>query len=148
MHHALETFLRETRDGRERKRATAVKLCLDGMPSEAVAAKLRVAQPLVLKWCRLFDRLGVSGLCFDYEGSESYLTPEDREQVMSWLQANGRWDVPALRAYLFTHYKIEYKTAFSYHNMMRAAGLSPTADYGFAIRTRANAAFAQHDVRR
>lgn len=148
MHYDLETFLRKTCDGRERKRAIAVKLLLEGLPSEAVAAKLRVAQPLVLKWHRLFERLGVAGLCFDYEGSESYLSPDDREQVMNWLQATKRWDVAALRDYLFTHYKIAYKTSFSYHTMLRAAGLSPTADYGFPMRVQPQAIQTQYDAPR
>jgi len=81
----LKTFLRTERDGRQVKKAVAVKLisrlrlrgdyqhfgCLDGGLS---------------KWNQAYEREDLPGFRPQHKGRQSYLTPKAKESVLKWLQ--------------------------------------------------------------
>jgi putative transposase len=49
-----------------------------------------------------YKEYGISGLRLNHQGRKSYLSDEQREEVLSWLQTKAIWELGEL----------EYKLAF------------------------------------
>jgi len=120
----LQEFIRTTRDARELKRALAVQNTVAGRPRADVAAELGCAVAFVDKWRWIYDRQGVAGLRLGYKGSTGYLTPPQKAEICTWIQAQSTWDVGSLEAYIAQGYHIRYKSKKSYYALLKAAKMS------------------------
>jgi putative transposase len=121
---ALHEFIRTTRDGRELKRALAVKMRLEGYSRPETAAVLGVSKPFVDKWRRHYRREGVAGLSLKYQGSRGYLTPAQHAETLAWIQAQAQWSVAALHAHVLATYGVQYKSRQSYYALLNEAHIS------------------------
>lgn len=121
---ALHEFIQTTRDGRELKRALAVKMRLEGYARSETAAVLGVSKPFVDKWRRHYLQQGVAGLALKYQGSRGYLRPGQKAEVLAWIQAQAQWSVPALRRHLHRTYRVRYKSRQSYYALLAEARIS------------------------
>lgn len=120
----LQEFIRTTRDVRELKRALAVHNTLSGRSRAEVAAELGYSVAFVDKWRGIYKRQGVEGLRLGYKGSAGYLTPQQKDELRGWIQAQTTWDIPTLQAHLADHYGVHYKSLKSYYALMDEAGMS------------------------
>lgn len=120
----LDTFIKITRDSRELKRALAVKNTLAGHPWQEVVEELGVCWSFIGKWRQIYAEQGVDGLKLGYKGSSGYLTPDERAEVMRWLQKPQHWDVVSLRAHIQRRYGVVYKSRQSYYTLLHEAKLS------------------------
>jgi putative transposase len=120
----LATLIKTTRESRELKRALAVKNTLAGHPWKAVMEELGVSWSFIGKWRQIYEQQGVDGLKLGYKGSSGYLTPEQRAEVMRWLQEPQHWNVGRLRAYMQRQYGVEYQSRQSYYALLHEAKLS------------------------
>lgn len=120
----LDTFIKTVRDARELRRALAVKSTLAGRPWREVAAELGVCRAFIGKWRKAYVQAGVEGLRLKYKGSTGLLTAARRRQVIAWIQAQGRWGIPALRRYLLQTYGVQYKSRQSYRTLLLQANMS------------------------
>ena len=92
----LDEWIKSNRDSRELKRALAVKLALQGWAYRAIAKMLNVSQSFVSQWKKRFFESGIEGLKLSYKGAKSYLTAQQKEEVMSWLKEQKYWDLSEL----------------------------------------------------
>ncbi len=82
----LNKLIQSNPDSRELKRAVAVQMYLQGQRHRQIQEVLGVSSGFISKWTRRYELLGASGLRLGYPGSEGYLSTEERQSVVGWLQ--------------------------------------------------------------
>ncbi len=67
---------------------------------------------------------GIEGLKLAYKGSKSYLTKEQKEEAIEWLQKQEYWDLSELECYLIEKFDVVFKAHASYYNLLKEAKIS------------------------
>ncbi len=120
----VKQFIRSNPDSRELMRALAVKLYLQGHTYEYISRILDVSVSFVSKWNIAYEEHGIAGIRLAYKGSVSYLTPEERSNVIAWIKQQTQWNVQALKEHIEQIYSVVYKSDQSYYELLDAAGMS------------------------
>lgn len=120
----LDEIIDGSRDAREVKRALCVKMSLGLQPVSQICELLNVSASFVSKWRGIYEAQGAQGLALGYVGSQSSLTPEQRAEVIAWLQAQECIEVTGVRDHVQECHGISYKSQQSYYELMHEAGLS------------------------
>lgn len=119
----LNSFLDGNPDPREYKRALAVKMALQGYPYVEIMSLLNVCAAFVSKWKSAFLSFGVEGLKLAYSGSRSRLTPEQKQEVISWLEQKNYWSIEELAIFITEQYEVEFSSRQSYAALLHEAGI-------------------------
>ena len=77
----LDEWIKTNLDSRELKRALGVKLALQGWAYRAIAEVLNVSKSFISKWKKCYEESGIEGLKLSYQGAESYLTSQQRQET-------------------------------------------------------------------
>jgi putative transposase len=120
----LVEFIRSNPDSRELKRALAVKMALEGKPYSKITELLGIHKSCITYWKKRFEARGIDGIKLGYQGSKSYLTPEERAEVISWLKTKNYWIFDELVTYLDENYEVVYESKQSYYTLLSEAGIS------------------------
>jgi putative transposase len=120
----LETFLATVRDAREYKRALVVHLCEQGQRAVEVARLLAVSEAFVSTCRKRYATDGVASFALGYQGGTSFLSADERTEVLQWLADQDRPNVRTLRTHLQETYGVVYESRQSYYALLKAAGLS------------------------
>ena len=120
----LINFIKTTRDSREVKRAIAVKLALEGYTYTKIQLILNISLGFISKWKEIFLSEGIGGLTLKYKGAKPLLNPNEKQEVINWLQQKDYWDLKELYSYIFINYEITFKSKQSYYDLFRQAGIS------------------------
>lgn len=120
----LQAFASQERDGRQLKKALAVKLLYQGYKHETVVEILDVAMGSLTKWKTLYESEGLAGFKPKHKGRKGYLSREQREAVLSWLQTKTIWELSELEHHLASQYGVGYESKQSYYDLFEAAGIS------------------------
>lgn len=75
-------------------------------------------------WKKNYKSDGIEGLKFNYKGRKSYLSVEEREEVLTWLQSKNCWELGELEYKLAFDYDVVYLSKQSYYDLFSAAGIS------------------------
>lgn len=122
---SLEEFLEQVKDKREYKRGQAVQLDLGGYARKSIAAALSVSVNFVSKWRALYNQHGAAALGLSYQGSKGYLSQQEKEQVLEWLDKQSPYvGRQTLETYLEGQYGVRYKSTSSYYELLHQAGMS------------------------
>jgi len=121
---SLNKIINESKDVREVMRALSVKMTLMEMPTLQISQMLNVSEPYVRKWRVKYQSEGAKGLLLGYQGSESYLTQEQRTEIVQWISTHESIAVETVRDYIEDNYGVVYQSKQSYYDMMQEAGLS------------------------
>jgi putative transposase len=113
----LLDFINQTQDARELKRALAVKLTLQGSVQSEIMALLQVTSGFISKWKGIYQRTGASGLKLGYQGGVGYLSDEQHQAVMEWLQQKDSWQLEELQRHLWQSYQVEFRSRQSYYRL-------------------------------
>jgi putative transposase len=65
-------------------------------------------------WKNAYKEYGISGLRLNYQGKKSYLSDEQREEALNWLQAKDIWELGELEYKLASKYDAIYESKRSY----------------------------------
>jgi transposase len=122
--HELDEWIKTNPDSRELKRALAVKLSLQGWVYREIANLLNVSDSVVGQWKNGFKQKGIEGLKLSYKGAKSYLTEQQKQQVLTWLQMQEYWDLSELECYLVEEFDVVFKSKTSYYNLLNEAKIS------------------------
>jgi putative transposase len=106
----------------EIKRAMAVRMSVCGYSRAEIAEVLNVSVQFVDKWKAIYFQQGVDGLKLGYRGSQGYLSPEERQQIIAYIKAQDSFTVSELREHIKTHYAVEYNSLKSYSDLLHAGG--------------------------
>lgn len=120
----LDEFLATVRDAREYKRALAVQLCERGQSQADVARLLQVSEAFVSTCRKRYNQDGVASFALGYQGGTSFLSADERAEVLLWIAAQDRPNVAKLHAYLKDTLGVVYESRQSYYNLLKEAGLS------------------------
>ena len=75
-------------------------------------------------WKSLYESEGLAGFKPKHKGRKSYLSGEQREAVLSWLQTKTIWELSELEHHLASEYGVGYESKQSYYDLCEAAGIS------------------------
>ncbi len=100
----LQEFIDNRPDAREVRKALAVKLVYQGYKYQEIQTILDVSVGAITSWKQAYEEYGISGLRLNHKGRKSYLSDEQQEEVLSWLQTKDIWELGEL----------EYKLAFEH----------------------------------
>lgn len=120
----LDEFLATVRDAREYKRALVVQLCERGQRAADVARLLQVSEAFISTCRKRYAADGVASFALGYQGGTSFLSADERAEVLSWIAAQERPNVRGLYTYLKDTFGVVYESRQSYYNLLKAAGLS------------------------
>jgi putative transposase len=120
----LQEFIAVSRDAREARKALAVKLIYQGYLYEEIQTILDVSVGSIAGWKKAYQEQGIEGLRLNYKGRKSYLSSEQRSEILSWLQTKQSWELGELEYQLAFEYDVIYESKQSYYDLFEAAGIS------------------------
>lgn len=120
----LEEYLSYIKDVREWKRAEAVRLRLNEKSYEEIQNRLGVSISFIAKSQKKYLEKGIPGLKLGYQGSKSYLTPAQLEEIKQWLVPLERRNISELERHLIEEYDVVFKSPQSYYQILRDSQLS------------------------
>ncbi len=120
----LQNFIAVRPDGREVRKALAVKLVYQGYLYDEIQTILDVSRGSITGWKQAYEENGIDGLRLNYQGRKSHLSYEQREEVLSWLQTKDTWELGELEYKLAFDYDVVYQSKQSYYAIFEEAGIS------------------------
>ena len=120
----LEKFIQEATDGKEVKRAVAVKMQLQGQPYQEIQQLLQVSQSFISKWKNRAIFEGVKSLKLQYKGGTGKLTHLQKQKVITWLRTQETCKPENLRLYIEREYGVIFNSLQSYYNILKSAKIS------------------------
>lgn len=120
----IDEIINESRDAREVKRAICVKMALSGKGAVQISELLNVPAQYVSKWKGRYEEHGALGLLLGYRGSQSYLSTEQRQEVLNWIGLHETITVEAVRDYVEERYGVDDESKQSYYDLMQYGGMS------------------------
>ncbi len=121
---SLEDFIDSNPEGRELKRALAVKMAVQGQPYKNISKLLGVSSFFITHWKKAFKSQGILGIKLQYKGSKKQLTSEQIAKTIEWLTSRQYWHLDELVNYLDNQYGVIYKSKQSYYNLFSLANIS------------------------
>jgi transposase len=120
----LIEFIQANPDPRELKRALAVQMMMQNYKHSTIGNILGVSVGFVNKWKYIFLEQGVVGLELKYKGSKSYLSPAQKQIVLTWLKQKNYWHLSELQEYLEDNFDVVFKSNQSYYDLFKQANIS------------------------
>lgn len=120
----LTQFIGSKPEARELKRALAVKMALQGTPYAKITELVGMHKTCITTWKQKFEAEGIEGIRLGYRGASSYLTPEQRAEVTTWLRTRDYWNIDELFSYLDEHYQVVYQSKPRYYQLLSEAKIS------------------------
>ncbi len=118
------------------RKGLAVKLVYQGYLYEEIQRILGVSLGSITGWKQVYEENGIDGLRLNYKGRKSYLSTEQPEEVLSWLQTKDYWEIGELEYKLAFEYDVVYETKKSYYDLFKAAGISPEVNHKIKPKSR------------
>ena len=88
---------------REVKRALANKMILFDFKTEDICGLLNVSASFVSKWKIIFENEGAGALKVNSQGGKGFLTEDQRDEIIFYLQMQPHYSVEDLRDYIERH---------------------------------------------
>jgi putative transposase len=120
----LESFIQSNPRPHELKRALAVQMSEKGYSYRQIQDVLQMSLGFISTSKQRYEAEGVAGLKVKYWGTQGYLSPEDKAQVLSWLAQKESWTIEEVLEHLEVEYEVVYRSRQSYYSLMQQAGLS------------------------
>lgn len=120
----LTEFIQSNPDSRELKRALAVQMVSQGYTYFQIRDVLQVSVGFINKWKQAFEEQGVPGLALQYQGSTGYLTLQQRQAVIDWLEQRNYWNLSELQQHIEEVYEVVFASKQSYYQLFADAGIS------------------------
>lgn len=109
--------------GRRGKRY-CVKLIYQDYQEQEIQRILDVSVGSIAGWKQAYEQDGIRGLRLNYKGRKSYLSDEQREEVLRWLQTKEYGELSELEYKLALEYDITDESKQSYYELFNASGIS------------------------
>jgi len=120
----LEQFIESNPKPRELKRAVAVQMSQRGHTYREIRDVLQVSLGFVTACCQRYEEQGVKGLKLNYWGTQGYLNPKQKEELMVWLAQKDAWLLEEVVEHIEDAYGVVYQSSQSYYTLLKQAGFS------------------------
>jgi putative transposase len=117
-------------EGREIKRAIAVKMVLLGFKTKDICDLLEVSDAFVSKWKIIYENEGAGGLRLHYKGGPKFLTDSQRREICFHLRDKPHYSVEELRDLIERRYDVVYQSKQSYYDILKEAGTELASNSG------------------
>jgi putative transposase len=126
LYPSLDVLIAQSTKPAQVLRALAVKNDLAGIARSQIGLLLGRSVSFVSKWRLIYDEYGTDGLISLHQGGRprAFLTEQDKEAVLAYLQAQPTMSLPQLREYLQSCYGIFYRSDRSYYALLHQAGFT------------------------
>jgi len=113
-------------DIRELKRALVVKMDKSGMDRKEIKKLLNVTNSFISRWCIHYkvNNEDASSLLLNHQGSSSYLTDEEKKEIITYLNSQYTITLVEFKNYIFSTYGVKYKSDQSYYDLLKIGKLS------------------------
>jgi putative transposase len=111
-------------EGREIKRAMAVKMVILGFRTQDICDVLDVSDSFVSKWKTIYENEGAGALRLHYQGGSGFLTESQRHEICLYLRDKPHFSVEELRDLIERRYGVVYQSKQSYYDLLKDAGFS------------------------
>lgn len=85
---------------------------------------LQVSLGFVTACCQRYQEQGVEGLKLKYWGTQGYLKPNQKEELMAWLAQKDAWLLEEVVEHIEDAYGVVYRSPQSYYALLKQAGFS------------------------
>ena len=85
-------------------------MALEGYVYRKISKILEVSVGFISKWKSAFEVGGLSALKLGYQGAKSYLSPQEKQEVIAWLIEQQAWDISELEIYLIEKYDVVFQS--------------------------------------
>jgi len=120
-----ESFISNSKDVREVKRAASVRMIEEGLKGVTVCKVLIISNAFVSKWKKVYKNKGAEGLRSGYKGSKGYLGKSQKDEIIKYLEKQEHPSVEELRDYIEKNYGILYKSELSYYDLPNVRRIRP-----------------------
>ena len=111
-------------EGREIKRALAVKMVRLDFKTKDICDLLEVSDAFVSKWKTIYEEKGAGALRLGYRGSAGFLSESQRRKLCFYLKDKPHVSLEGLRDIIKAWYGVVYQSKQSYYDVLREAGFS------------------------
>ena len=111
-------------EGREIKRAIAVKMNALGFKTTDICDVLEVSDSFVSKWKTIYENEGAGALRLHYKGGTGFLTDFQRQETICFIRSKPQFSLEDLRDFIEARYGIVYQSKQSYYDLLKEGGLS------------------------
>jgi putative transposase len=108
----------------ELKRTLSLKLQEADVSTHKICKILSVSSQFVSKWKKKYEAEGLNCLPVQYEGRPSYLSAEQREEIIVHISEQVHYSLIELVDYIESNYGIIFKSQQSYYDLLSSGGLS------------------------
>ena len=120
----LDDIINTSKDVREVKRALSVKMLQHGLSPAQISTLLNVSVQYISKWKVAYESSGASTLFVAYKGSQSYLTPAQKQETLQWIAQHTTLKIEELIRHLEDTYQVVYQSKQSYYTLLEEGGMS------------------------
>lgn len=120
----LKQFIHSNPHPRELKRALAVQMSQRGYSYREIRDVLQVSVGFITTCNQRYDAVGIEGLSSKYWGTQGYLSPQQKQELFSWLAQKDYWTVEEVVDRIEDEYKVVYQSQQSYYTLLKQAGIS------------------------
>jgi putative transposase len=99
-------------------------MALKGYLYGAICDILGVSPGYISQWKKAYEAQGIAGLMLHHTGSPSFLSPDERDTVLDWIQSQESWSVDQLKTHLEETYDIVFQSRQSYYELLAAARIT------------------------
>lgn len=121
---SLSEFIQSNPEPRELKRALAVQMVQHNYRYSQIQELLKVSVGFISTYYTKFKQEGIEGLKLKYKGSQGYLTPSQKQEVIHWLGQKNYWQLSELKTHLEVKYDVVFASLQSYYSLFHDAGIS------------------------
>jgi len=113
-------------DPRELKRALIVKMDQSGTPRSEIKSHFNVIDSFISRWSCLYieNNRDASVLLLGYKGRKGYLTKEEKQEILTYLEGKNNIQLIELKRYIEEKHKVIYKSDQSYYELLNTAEMS------------------------
>jgi putative transposase len=120
----LRELIQRERDSRLVKKGLAVKLVYQGYGYAAISNILDVSMGAITAWKQIYESEGLEGFRPKHKGRKAYLSREQKDEVLAWMQTKEIWELSEVEYHLADSYDVAYESKQSYYDLMEEGGLS------------------------
>ena len=126
MYVDLDDLIKHSSKPLEIIRGLVIKKDLEGKSRKEIESFMSKGPSFISKWRSIYDEFGVMGLLSTYKGGSprSFLSVEEREQVISHIKKHEVFGPTDLRKYLKATFAISFKSMQSYYELLHDAKMS------------------------
>lgn len=101
-----------------------VKMVEQNLLHAQISELLGVYLGLISNYRQQFLRNGIEGLRLKYQGSKGYLSSQQKQNVINWLQQKDYWQLSELQTQIEVEYGVVFASLQSYYSLFAQAGIS------------------------